>query len=288
MTDDEDHVHRAIDELLSRAVEAVNRGDITTAHDLANRVLASDASNLDAGTLLSADLPPGELRRLTIVFCDLVDSTALSGRLDPESYRTLLARYKAICRRVIEDRSGGHIAMVKGDGILAIFGAPVAREHDAQLAVKACLEILTMVQELSRETEPVVGAQVSVRAAVHAGLVFVDPAEDEIYGLAANVAARLQTLAEPGTVVVSEQVRRLVDRSFALEPGPLQHVKGLDDPLQPFVVRRELPAQVRPAGRSLFVDRVGEFGRLRALWRQETIGFRPSRCRASRGSASLD
>ncbi|MGH9138441.1 MAG: adenylate/guanylate cyclase domain-containing protein, partial [Acidimicrobiales bacterium] len=205
----------SIDELLTQAIEAANRGDLPTAQQLAGRVLAEDASNLDAGDLLSSDdLPSGELRRLAIVFCDLVGSTALSGRLDPERYRRLVGRYKATCREIIQDRYDGHIANVKGDGVLSIFGFPHAHENDAERAVRAAWEVTQAVRQLSEQVRQAVGVPLGVRAAVHRGLVYLDPEEDDIYGLAVNVAARLQELADPGTVVISDEIRRLVAERF--------------------------------------------------------------------------
>ena len=106
----------SIDELLDRAVRAINEGDRATATTLAGQVLSVDQGNPEAEDLLSAPARYGEIRRLTIMFADLVDSTALSTRLEPETYRTLVGRYRDEVRRVI-DRYEGHISSIKGDGL---------------------------------------------------------------------------------------------------------------------------------------------------------------------------
>ncbi len=268
---------QSIDQLLDRASAALQQGDLRMARELASEALAAESANVDAGDLLTASLTMGgELRRLTILFCDLVESTALSGRLDLEIYRGIVGRYKSICRRVIEDRYGGHIAQVKGDGILAVFGMTTVREDDANRAVRACLDVMGELRLFSSETERVIGEQVSARAAVHHGLVFADETEDEIYGLAANVAARLESLAEPGTVVVSKEVLRLVERLFVIEPMTAQYVKGVEDPVQPYVVRRALSSHARPRPVSPFVGRDRELAELVSVWDGRAERSRPA------------
>jgi class 3 adenylate cyclase len=125
-----------IDELLDRAVEAINRGDRATADALAGQVLAVDRSNPDAEELLAAPEDSGEIRRLTILFADLVDSTALSTRIEPEIYRTVVGRYREQVRAVV-DRYKGDIESTRGDGLLAVFGHPKAHENDVRRAVQA-------------------------------------------------------------------------------------------------------------------------------------------------------
>ena len=130
-----------VESLLDRAVRAVNDGDMQTARRLADEVLAGDARNAEAADLLASDrFGPGQLRRLTIMFCDLVDSTPLSGRLEPETYRWAIGQFKRVCRDAV-DRHGGHVARVTGDGLLVFFGHPAAHEDDARRAVRAGLDI---------------------------------------------------------------------------------------------------------------------------------------------------
>ena len=128
-----------IDELLDRAVGAINRGDRITADALAGRVLAVDGANRDAEDLLASPADSGEIRRLTMLVADLVDSTALSTRVDPEIYRTVVGGYRDIVRRIVT-RFEGHIGSTKGDGLLAVFGHPIAHEDDAHRAVLAGID----------------------------------------------------------------------------------------------------------------------------------------------------
>jgi hypothetical protein len=121
------------------------------------------------GDVLTARV--GELRRLTILFCDVVGSTELSGRWEPETYRELMSRYRTACREVIESEFEGHIVQNKGDGILAVFGFPVAHENDAERAVRAGLELVRAVDALPHAAN--VDQSLAIRVAVHNGL-FVD------------------------------------------------------------------------------------------------------------------
>ncbi len=140
----------SIDDLLDRAVSAINRGDRAAATALAGQVLAVDYANSDAEDLLAAPTDAGEIRRLTILFADLVDSTVLSTKLEPETYRLLVGRYRQQVQQAV-DRYGGHIASTKGDGLLAVFGHPVAHEDDVRRAVQAGLEITRDVARLSEQ-----------------------------------------------------------------------------------------------------------------------------------------
>jgi class 3 adenylate cyclase len=216
----------------------------------------------------------GELRRLTIMFCDVVGSTELSGRLDPETYRELMRGYRAACRDVIESRFEGHIVQLKGDGTLSTFGFPVAHENDAERAVRAGLALVRAVRSLTSAA----GESLDVRVAVHHGPVYLDLHEDDIYGLAANVGARLHSLAEPGEVVVSDEVRELVEHHFEIDAGEPQPVKGVAEPLQPFLVLGERAVPVRRSWSSTMVEREDEREQLRAAWAQVATrsGDRPT------------
>jgi class 3 adenylate cyclase/tetratricopeptide (TPR) repeat protein len=217
----------SIDELLDRAVRAINEGDRATATTLAGQVLSVDHGNPEAEDLLTAPARNGEIRRLTIMFADLVDSTALSTRLEPETYHTLVGRYRDEVRRVV-DRYEGHISSIKGDGLLAVFGHPKAHENDVRRAVAAGLDITRAVARLSEQAERKFGVAINVRVGIHRGLVYLDTDQDDVYGFAANLAARLCGAAEPGTVAVSDAVAPLVGGSFELETRPPVPVKGVD------------------------------------------------------------
>jgi len=113
----------SIDDLLDRAVAAINSGDRAAATALAGQVLAVDRGNVDAEDLLTAPGEPGEIRRLTILFADLVDSTVLSTRVEPETYRMLVGRYREQVLAIL-NRLEGHVGANLGDGLLAVFGHP--------------------------------------------------------------------------------------------------------------------------------------------------------------------
>ncbi|MCW2786935.1 MAG: adenylate/guanylate cyclase protein [Marmoricola sp.] len=255
------------DDLLTRAVAAVNRGDLKDAHALAKRVLADDGGNLDASTLLATESQPtGEVRRLTVLFCDLVGSTDLSGRLDPELYRGLISRYRKLVLPIVTERHGGVIADLVGDGMLALFGFPTIHGDDTERGVIAALEIAAEVEALSGQIAQAIGEPLAVRAALHRGLMYVDSEQVAVYGLAVNVAARLQGLAEPGQVVVSDQVRLLIGDRFDLEAGEAKLVKGVDLPLQPYVVLGRKSSERVAAIRTPLVGRSAELDVLRTQW----------------------
>ena len=195
----------SIDELLDRAVRAGNSGDRVTATALADQVLAVDHGNHDAEDLLACFDTNGEIRRLAMMFIDLVDSTVLSTRMEPESYRTVVSNYRDEVLRLVNHYEG-HVTSSKGDGLLAVFGHPMSHENDTERAVSAALDILRAVARISAQSQRTFGVGISVRVGVHRGLVYLDTAEDDVYGFAVNLAARVASLAEPGTAVVSDSI----------------------------------------------------------------------------------
>jgi class 3 adenylate cyclase/tetratricopeptide (TPR) repeat protein len=216
----------SIDELLDRATTAINRGDRATAAALAGQVLAADRGNADAEDLLAAPGDAGEIRRLTILFADLVDSTVLSAHVEPEIYRIIVGRYRDHVLRIV-NRYEGHIQSTKGDGLLAVFGHPKAHENDVRRAVLAGMEIVCDVAKLSEQTRQQFSVDINVRVGVHRGIVYLDTGQDDVYGLAANMAARVSGLAAPGTVVISDVIAPLVEHDFELEACPPAAVKGV-------------------------------------------------------------
>jgi class 3 adenylate cyclase/tetratricopeptide (TPR) repeat protein len=260
----------SIDELLDRAVAAINRGDRAAATALAGEVLAADSANAEAEDLLAAPSDPGEIRRLTIFFADLVDSTVLSTRVEPETYRLLVGRYREQVLRAV-NRYEGHIGSTKGDGLLAVFGYPIAHEDDVRRAVQAGLEITNAVARLSDQARRRFGIEINVRVGVHRGLVYLDTAQDDVYGLAANLAARVSGLAAPGTVVVSEAVEALIRNHFELEARPAAPVKGLEEPITHYrVVAERAPS--RRSGQGPLVGRGEELAQLEQSWARAQAG----------------
>ena len=216
-----------VDDLLDQAVQAINRGDRETSNALANRVLAVDRTNADAEELLGAPESPGEIRRLTILFADLVDSTALSTRVEPEIYRTVVGRYRDVTRTTVESYEG-HVSFIQGDGLLAVFGHPTAHENDVLRSVQAGLDITRAVADLSERVRRRFGFDVDVRVGIHRGIVYLDLAQDDVFGFAANFTARMCSLADPGTVTVSDAIEPLIRSGFELEARLPKPVKGVD------------------------------------------------------------
>jgi len=198
-----------------------------------------------------AAIPAGERRQLTVLFCDLVGSTALAAGMDPEDWRHVVTQYhKAAAEAVV--RFGGHVARTVGDGLLVYFGWPTAHGDDAERAVRAGLAILDAVATLGVR----LGAELAVRVGMDTGPVVLGAGE--VYGHSPNVAARVQALAEPNTVLVTAATHRLVSGLFIVEergPCALKSVPGpvpLYRVAQPSGVRSRLAAgrTLQPAPKS--------------------------------------
>src|SRR5262245_23548861 len=179
-----------------------------------------------------------ERRHLTVMICDLVGSTALSTRLDPEDMRAVIDAYHAACARITRTYDG-FIAEFRGDGILAYFGYPLAHEDNAERTVRAALDIIGAVARL----ETHVGEPLTVRIGIASGFVVIGDLsrqgalrEHAVVGETPNLAARLQALAEPGTVVVGASTRRLLGDLFHLRDLGLHEVKGIAEPVAAWAV----------------------------------------------------
>ncbi|HEX5143905.1 MAG TPA: adenylate/guanylate cyclase domain-containing protein [Mycobacterium sp.] len=275
----------SINELLDDAVAAINRGQTSVARELADRVLDTDAGNLDAESLLATPADGGEMRRLTILFADLVDSTALSTRIEPERYRTVVGRYRERVSTVV-NRLGGHVISAKGDGLLVTFGHPVAHEDDVHRAVLAGGQIVDAVKSLSTETQRNYGFSVDVRVGVHRGLVYLDVEQDDVYGFAANIASRLCALAAPGNVVVSEPVAGRIAELFDLERRPPAPVRGIQEPLAHYRVVGERGAR-RKDWRGPLLGRDVELAALQDRWTQARSGTLMKSGMAFRGEPGI-
>ena len=194
-----------------------------------------DGAALAPAVTATEPVPPDEAERrhLTVMFCDLVGSTALSARLDPEDMWRVIASYHACIGEVI-GRYQGMIARYMGDGVLAYFGYPRAQEDDAEQAVRAALVLIDAVANLWKNAD----AALQVRIGIATGTVVVSellidetPAEQSVVGETPNLAARLQTMAEPGTVLICPSTRRLTGGHFEYRDlGPLT-LKGWAEPV---------------------------------------------------------
>jgi class 3 adenylate cyclase/tetratricopeptide (TPR) repeat protein len=221
-----------------------------------------------------------ERRHLTVMICDLVGSTALSARLDPEDMRAVIDAYHAACARITRTYDG-FLAEFRGDGILAYFGYPIAHEDDAERTVRAGLDIIAAVARLeTRAREPL-----AVRIGIASGLVVVGDLSREgasrehaVVGDTPNLAARLQALAEPGTVVVAASTRRLLGDLFHLRDLGRREVEGIAAPVAAWAVEGVSDSEsrfeaVRAAGLTDLIGREGELDflleRQRLAWKGE-------------------
>lgn len=170
-----------------------------------------------------------ERRHLTILFCDLVGSTELSTRLDPEALNEIVSRYRKCCARVFTE-TGGFVARYLGDGMLAYFGYPRASEDDAERAVNAGLRLVENVGQLHDD----IGRPLQVRVGIASGLVLIGAGTEQrhdVVGVTPNLAARLQSCAEPNTVVISGETRQLVMDLFEYAPVDAKRLKGFAMPI---------------------------------------------------------
>jgi class 3 adenylate cyclase len=157
----------------------------------------------------------GERRYLTFVFCDLVDSTGIAARLDAEEWRDLVNAYLDDASAAVMEM-GGHVAKKLGDGLMALFGYPLAHENDAERAARAALSIQRALADLNRKNAGIGKPELKARIGLETGPVVVD-AMGEVYGDAPNTAARVQALAEPSAVLITAQVQRQFAGLFVVE-----------------------------------------------------------------------
>jgi class 3 adenylate cyclase len=219
-----------------------------------------------------------ERRQLTVLFCDLVGSTALSARLDPEDLRAVIGAYHR-CAAAVVERAGGFVAKYMGDGVLAYFGYPRADEHDGERAVRAGLALVEAVAGLDSASH----APLQVRVGIATGLVVVGDLigegaaqEQAVVGETPNLAARLQALAAPGTVVIAPSTRRLIGGLFDYDDLREVEIKGLETPVAASRVLRESGAESRfealRATRTPLVGRDEELTLLQRRWQQAKSG----------------
>ena len=220
-----------------------------------------------------------ERQQLTVMFCDLVGSTALSARLDPEDMREVVGVYHRLCADLIA-KARGFVAKYMGDGVLAYFGYPQAHEHDAEHAVQAGLALVEAIGKLNTAA----GAPLQVRVGIATGLVVVGDLigagsahEQAVVGETSNLAARLQALAEPGTVVIAEGTRRLLGSLFELRDLGVTDLKGIAAPVGAWAALRPSSVESRfealhTTGLTALVGREEEFELLLRRWTRSKTG----------------
>lgn len=221
-------------------------------------------------TLLAAGASPAERRQLTVLFCDLVDSTALSVRLDPEDLREVMRAYRKYVGDTVA-RFGGFVSQYTGDGVVVYFGWPQANEHDAERAVRTGL---ALVDGVARHAWPL-GVEPAIRVGVATGLVLVE--SRDIAGNTPNLAARLQTQAEPNTVVIAQATLNLVRGLFEYRDLGARPLKGFAEAVPVWQVVGESKAASRfdaLRGRSLgaLLGREEELNLLLGDWQEAKKG----------------
>jgi class 3 adenylate cyclase len=235
-----------------------------------------------AGATSTPISPPtieAERRQLTVMFCDLVGSTALSARLDPEDLREVIGAYHRCCADLITE-AGGFVAKYMGDGVLAYFGYPLAHEHDAEHAVQAGLALVEAVPKLKTAT----GVPLQVRVGIATGLVVVGDLigagaaqEQAVVGETPNLAARLQALAEPDAVVIADSTRRLLGNLFELKDLGPRDLNGIAGPARAWAALRASSVESRfdalhTTSLTALVGRDEESGLLLRRWSRAKTG----------------
>ena len=246
---------------LLRAVAAVRTGQTPVSREITTPVPRSDA----------------ERRQVTVMFSDLVGSTALSARMDPEDLREVISAYQKCVAETVQ-RFGGFVAKYMGDGVLIYFGYPQAHEDDAERAVRAGLELVAAVSDLKTY------APLQTRVGIATGLVVVGDLigsgasqEQAIVGETPNLAARLQGVAEPNSVVVAESTRKLVGNLFELEDLGAKDLKGISGPVRAWAALRASSVESRfealhTSGLTALVGRDEELELLLRRWSKAKAG----------------
>ena len=250
--------------------------------DASGKTPSADAA-VPSSTSSASPEDRAERRQVTVMFSDLVGSTALSARMDPEDLREVISAYQKSVAETVQ-RFGGFVAKYMGDGVLVYFGYPQAHEHDAERAVRAGLELVRAVGDLKTH------APLQTRVGIATGLVVVGDLigsgasqEQAIVGETPNLAARLQGIAEPNSVVIAESTRKLVGNLFELHDLGSQELKGFSGPVRAWAALR--PSSVEGRFEALHASGLTELvGRKEEL---ELLLRRWSKCKIGEGQAVL-
>ena len=246
------------------------------------RFCAQCGAPLDVAAPIRAEAEPnedltGERRHLTVLFCDLVNSTSIAAQLDPEEWREIVAGYHRAAAQAIE-RFGGHVAQYLGDGVMAFFGYPEAHDNDAERAARAGLAILDAMSKLNEHpTHP----KLAARIGIDSGAVVVGAGaggDADVFGDTPNIAARVQGAAAPDTVLVTADTHRLVSGLFVIEARGAQELKGIEQPvqlyrvIQPSGLRGRLETAAAAHALTPFVGREDELRSLMNRWERALDG----------------
>jgi class 3 adenylate cyclase/tetratricopeptide (TPR) repeat protein/ribosomal protein L40E len=219
----------------------------------------------------------GERRHLTVLFCDLVGSTEMAARLDPEEWREIVAAYHRGAAAAVA-RFGGHVAKYLGDGVMAFFGYPEAHDNDAERAARAGLAILDAIAVLNGHSAR---PKLSARVGIDSGAVVVGAGagkEADVFGDAPNIAARVEAVAEPGTVAITGTTHRLVSGLFVVEERGARVLKGVVEPVElyrvvrPSGMRGRFAAAAAVRGLTPFVGREDELHLMMSRWERVCEG----------------
>ena len=221
----------------------------------------------------------GERRHLTVLFCDLVGSTEIAARLDPEDWREIEADYLGAVAEAIT-RFDGFVAKYLGDGVMAYFGWPKAHDNNAERAARAGLAIVDAVGRLNLRDVQCGRPKLSVRVGIDSGTVVIGrggSSDSEVFGDTANIASRVQSAADPDMVIVTPAVHRLVSGLFVVEECGAHQLKGIAEPLELYRIARLSGARSRLAasavrGLTPFVGRADEMGLLLNRWERVRDG----------------
>ena len=248
---------------LLKAAAAVNANALD--YDAKTSAAAADTSPAPLTTAPAPQETAGERRYITVLFCDLVGSTAISAQLDAEEWRDVVGGYIEAASAAVAEM-GGRVTRKLGDGLLALFGYPVGQENDAERAVRAALSIQLALAELNRRNAAAGKPELKARIGLDAGPVVVDAAGG-IFGEVPNVAARVEAIAEPGTVLITARVQRQIAGLFVAEERGSHTLKGVPAPVTLYRIVRASGGG-RRSGRRHFTPLIGRDEEMAMLLRR--------------------
>ncbi len=258
-----------------------NQVGATDSVPIVARTVPTVTQEMASAAIAPADGTTAERRQLTVIFSDLVSFTQLSQKMDPEDLNTVVHDYYNVCKAVCKSYEG-HVANYLGDGVLMFFGYPVAHEDDANRAVRTGLAIIEGVSALNQRTHNTGGIKLQVRVGVHTGLMIVgdDRAgnwQQMALGETLNIAARVQAVGQPDSVVASAVTQKLIEGFFACRSLGIHTLKGVERPMEVFEVSHETTARSRleAAGRgglTPLTGRENEVQQLLECWEENYQG----------------